>query len=559
MLRMFDEHEVRPVISLNGIWQLTGERGTGPAMVPGVWDTIPAWNGFQGQAVFERQVEVPRDCPVLLRFGGVSHTADVFWDGVHVGSHYNAFTGFDVLLPAVKNGTHTLKVKVDNRFGPDSALHVPNDYMTYGGISRGVEMHLLPGCWISRMSFCALHAEEGYKAQVRVWVRSLADLDGITLNVSVAGACASRELSVRAGETEEVSLELGPVRAEEWDVLKPRLYTLKARLSSGETVLDDLLDRVGFRTVEVKDERILINRRPVEIRGFNRHEDDGNYGCAVTPGSMMQDLYLLLDMGGNSIRTCHYPNDPRFLDLCDELGILVWEEHHARALSGEILRSDVFSRQISACNEEMITQHINHPCIYVWGVLNECESETEFGRELYARNLRQLRELDPGRPVTYATCRLMKDVCLDLADIVSWNIYPLWYENTPPSDMLDELLTWSDAHGAAGKSVLVSEIGAGGIYGFHDGFRRAKWSEERQAEILRQQLEAVFSNPRVSGLYVWQLADVKVDESWFKVRPGTMNNKGVVDTYRRPKLAYGTVKEIFRDRAGGDSGKNTES
>ncbi len=93
--------------------------------------------------------------------------------------------------------------------------------------------------------------------------------------------------------------------------------------------------------------------------------------------------------------------------------------------------------------------------------------------------------------------------------------------------------------------MLITEIGAGAIAGYHDAFRRAKWSEERQADIIREQLTAVFDNKRISGVYVWQFADVRVSEEWFANRPRTMNNKGVVDEMRRPKLAYAVVKEIY--------------
>ncbi|MBQ8137001.1 MAG: hypothetical protein IJ174_06170, partial [Clostridia bacterium] len=95
------------------------------------------------------------------------------------------------------------------------------------------------------------------------------------------------------------------------------------------------------------------------------------------------------------------------------------------------------------------------------------------------------------------------------------------------------------------KPVIVSEIGAGAIYGCHDPFGEAKWSEERQSAILEAQITALLSRPDVTGLFLWQFADVRVAEEWAMKRPRTYNNKGVVDEYRRPKLAYGTVKRLF--------------
>ena len=253
----------------------------------------------------------------------------------------------------------------------------------------------------------------------------------------------------------------------------------------------------------------------------------------------------MLDAGANSVRTCHYPNDPRFLDLCDELGVLVWEEHHARALPMSILETPLFREQEAACNEEMVAQHVNHPCIYIWGVLNECESETEAGREIYRAQLEHLRTLDPTRPVSYASCRFFTDICMDLADVVSWNIYPRWYVDESVKSYSDRLLAWMEEHGAAGKPILITEVGAGGIYGYHDPFARSIWSEERQCDILREQLGTLLANPRLSGIYVWQFADVRVAEEWAMHRPKTQNNKGIVSSLRQPKMSYAAVKELF--------------
>ena len=103
---------------------------------------------------------------------------------------------------------------------------------------------------------------------------------------------------------------------------------------------------------------------------------------------------------------------------------------------------------------------------------------------------------------------------------------------------------WAQSKSEAPKPFIVSEIGAGAIYGFHD-MNHAKWSEERQADILREQLEAVLGNLHIAGVFLWQFADCRVDDSWFGARPKTQNNKGIVDAYRRPKLAWQVVKDIF--------------
>ena len=110
---------------------------------------------------------------------------------------------------------------------------------------------------------------------------------------------------------------------------------------------------------------------------------------------------------------------------------------------------------------------------------------------------------------------------------------------------VERLLDYAKDHGGSGKPFIVSEIGAGAIYGYRSEYS-PKWSEERQAEIIDAQLSDVLSNDEVCGVFVWQFSDVRVDESWFYGRPKSMNNKGIVDEFRRKKLAYDVVKRHFR-------------
>jgi len=552
MQRIFDEHKVRIVKSLDGLWNLTPDNGSGksyPVFVPSVWERIPDLTSFRGVCTYKRSVEIAEPGTYLLKFGGVSHTADVYLDGQFLGHHYNAFTAFQVLAENVTAGSHTLTVVADNRFSEKSALHVPNDYTTYGGINRPVELHKVEEAYIDRMAFSCEETGKGkYLAHVSVFLRALSSIENADVLLSVAGGTEKAAVpALSAGESAEIKLDLAVRNVVPWDVLDAHLYDLTATLSVNGQFTDDLIDRVGFRTVKIEGERILLNGKEVRIKGFNRHEDHGQFGMSLSVDAMMDDLQLILDTGANSLRSCHYPNDPRFLDLCDALGLLVWEENHARQLPSEVFRTDLFREQCRVCNEEMVHQHCNHPGIYIWGLLNECESDTEYGRTVYAEQIAQLRALDPTRPISFASCRKFTDICLDLVEVVSYNIYPRWYEDDSVRHYTEKLVAWMEEHGAKTKPILITEIGAGGIYGYHDPFAKPKWSEERQAEILEEQLTAIHAMPRLSGAYLWQFADVKVADEFALRRPKAQNNKGIVDLYRRPKLAYLTVKKIYHE------------
>lgn len=563
MTRLFDQHHVRATLSLDGPWDYyfprTGtvidpaywQKGVRETMdAPSVWEMLDSRKNYRGQAVARREIAVPKDVRLRLVFKGVSHTARVFLDGRELGGHHNAFTAFALDAGLVKAGLHEILVHVTNEYGGLSALHIPNDYYNYGGISRPAEMQMIADDLLIRY----VHARTLPKgSKWRVVCRAEIVNYGrkpraVTLRSSAAGTLATRSIVLEPGSsTHEWELACGAVKP--WTPDTPALYSLETELLDGDVAVDDLIERIGFRTVAVDGERILLNGEPVFPRGFNRHEDHALYGCAIPVAIMRSDLAQMRAMKANAVRTCHYPNDERFLDLCDEMGFLVWEENHARGLALEKMKHPRFRDQCAACNEEMVRDHYNHPSIFVWGILNECSSETEEGAAMYKEQFDQLRALDRSRPVTFASCRHAQDLCQDMVDIAGWNIYPLWYHNTPVRETLDTLIARREQEGMKGKPLIISEFGAGAIPGYHDPVRRAKWSEERQCDILDAQLGAILTHPRVTGAFIWQFCDVRVDEDRAMSRPRAINDKGAVDDYRRPKLVVETIKRHFAAKA----------
>jgi beta-glucuronidase len=564
MIRLFDEHAVRPVRDLGGQWDFVAEPRAGavdPAglptvfpqrlQVPGCWETHPDWRAYRGKAWLRRPLVQPEAGALRLVFKGASHTARVFLDRQEVGGHYNAYTAFEIALADVPAGEHELLVEVDNSFGPHSALHVENDYYTYGGITRPVAAESIPPQYLRRLHVTPRMGKgRAWSAEVRVEVANLAPAD-VEVSVEVATAGQTLDLgtaTVKGGGAAWLAAVADFPDAQAWSPETPALDLFQALLyaGGGDEPVDDLADRVGFREVMVRGTEILLNGRPIRLRGFNRHEDHGLFGCALPPEAMAHDLDRLQHLGAGAVRTSHYPNDERFLDLCDERGMLVWEENHARGLKLEQMQHPLFRGQALACTREMVEQHFNHPSIVLWGILNECASFTPEGRALYAEQFDLIKRLDPSRPTTFASCHEGKDLCLDLPDVVGFNIYTGWYRDPVEAipRRLEELLAWIERAGGRGKPVILSEFGAAALYGCRSD-TRAKWTEERQADILDAALACYLAHPRLAGALIWQFCDCRVTEGWFGSRPRTYNNKGVLDEYRRAKLAYETVRRRF--------------
>jgi len=208
-----------------------------------------------------------------------------------------------------------------------------------------------------------------------------------------------------------------------------------------------------------------------------------------------------------------------------------------------------FDKQCEDCNREMVENHYNHPCVIIWGILNECASETKEGRLKYQKQYEQIKNMDTSRPTTSATCRHFTDISLDLPDIVSFNMYSGWYKDVPVKERNEEEIEWIKNSGGDDKPIIVSELGAAAIYGYRDR-TRCKWSEERQADIIEENLTVYMNDAPITGVFVWKFADCRVTEEgpWFATRARCHNNKGVVDEYRRPKIAYDIVKNLFLDK-----------
>lgn len=552
MIRTFRTHEIRKQTELSSsLWNFRPCEGplssqNRQVLVPSCWESYPEFSDYRGKAVYSRNIECSGK-NIRLEFKGISHTARIFLDGEQIGSHYNAYTPFSLIRKHPAPGTHLLEVIADNRFSEDSSLHIPNDYYSYGGISRGVLLEELDELYLAYVHITPVHSADGWSAQIEVCVENLSDSPvSVTVCSEILGhMLRTGPVSVPAGGNTLISGALPVPDAPCWSPESPQLCPVHTTLYQDGQPVDDLIERTGFRTVTIDGNRLLLNGRPLRIKGFCRHEDHPQFGCALPPAAIQYDLDTIRHLGANSIRTSHYPNDELFLDLCDELGILVWEENHARGLSQEQMKNPNFEKQCEDCIREMITAHYNHPSIYIWGILNECASDTEYGRRCYQKQYDQIRILDPNRPRSSASCRFKTDLCLGEPEVVSYNIYPEWYVNRPTAEYLEELYRWvQEESEGTGKPFLITEVGAGAVYGYRTP-TQVKWSEEYQAKALEHQLSAILSKEECCGVYIWQYADVRVSEEWFASRPRTMNNKGIVDEYRRRKLSYEVVKRIF--------------
>ncbi|MBQ4137216.1 MAG: beta-glucuronidase, partial [Clostridia bacterium] len=480
-------------------------------------------------------------------FGSVMSDAEVYLDGELIATHYGAFCEFDAIVTGVCPGKHRLCVRADNTIDEKSVPQRLVDWYNYGGIARSVSVEKLSGICVlsSRLEYTLddtlTNAEaklflEVYNAESTSTSTSLsANIDGFTLyngTLTLEGA-EKREI---AGDT----VRINGVRL--WNIGAPELYTLEIR-----TDTDDLYDRVGFRSICVKDGKVMLNNKPIEIRGVNRHDDHPDWGFAFPEGLMGRDVDIIKNLGCNAVRS-HYPNPHAFLDLLDENGIMFWSEIPiwGNGFSEAALADPVILERTMQMHRDMVKYYYNHPCITIWGLHNEIRSGSDEAFEMSKLFYNYLKQNGGGRIVTYASSRPMTDICFEFCDMICINIYFGWYYGDKNSweSFLEEFSARRDALGMSNKPVIFSEFGYAALYGHHT-FDNIRWTEEYQANMLEHCLKLFHSHPMVHGFYVWQLCDMRTSPEPGLNRARGFNNKGLLSEYRKPKAAYFRVKELY--------------
>lgn len=514
--------------------------------VPGVFDTTPAYAGRRGTALYRRQVTTSPNTRLKLKIGGLGLWARIYWDGTIVGADDLPYSGMDFEFEAGSGCSHELVILVDNRldYKRCALFYQYYDFYGFGGIYRSIELHELPALNLERARITPLDIKTGL----------------VAIDLELAGALPARlPFTIAFDHGKEtaycepvtngrVTLKVKVPRFKLWSPRKPHLHAVTIR-----TPDDGLTERFGLRTITTSKGKILLNGKALKLLGYCRHESHMDFGPVQPLPLLIQDLQYLKDLGCNFVRGTHYPQDQRFLDLCDQLGFLVWEESLGWGNKAEHFANPAFFDAQIRQTRLMVRNSHNHPAVIIWGFLNEGKSDLETSREMYSALFKTIRDLDSSRLVTYASNRAERDLFFDQCDVISLNTYPGWYaadtEKTRPLDeivpRLNAFIKHIDTGALKNKPFIISEIGAGAIYGWHDRFR-AMWSEEYQAEYLDIVTRYVAKTPRVAGLSIWHFADARTYTSSYALgRPRTINDKGTLDEYRRPKLAYEVVKKRF--------------
>ncbi|SDN27016.1 beta-glucuronidase [Actinomyces ruminicola] len=585
----------RAVVSLDGVWrfQLDPEdRGQAerwfatplpaprPMPVPASYNDItiaPEVHDHVGPAWYEREAVAPHNLGedrLVLRFGSVTHEARVWVDGVEVAQHTGGYLPFeaDITDHVTAGRDFRITVRVDNRLSWQSipvgflaedaqgrtVQRYFHDFFNYAGIHRSVVLYTRPWIAVTDVTIVTDYATgpEGTAGRVTYTVEA----EGAEHVHVVVKDAAGAEVAHAKGAAGTLTID----NVNLWQPGSGYLYTLEvhARGSADGGASEDVYpQRFGVRTVTVRDSQFLINGEPFYFRGYGRHEDNLVRGKGHDPALMVHDFELMEWQGANSFRTSHYPYAEEVMDYADERGFVVIDETAAVGLNTAIIGGFFGGDPIPLFSEDHVNAHTqaahadhireliardkNHPCVVLWSLANEPESNTEASLRYFEPLAAAAREADPTRPVGYVNVMMgqpAQERVVDLFDVVMLNRYYGWYVNNgdlPAAEagLRAEIDAWIER--APGKPILFTEYGADTLSGMRDLLRRP-WSEEFQVDLLAMYHRVFDAYPQIVGEQMWNFADFQTGTGTTRVGG---NKKGMFTRSREPKQNAFVVRD----------------
>jgi len=517
--------------------------------VPGDWNSqAEKFLYYEGIVWYKKSFDFTKSNPankVYLYFGAVNYEADVYLNGKKLGKHKGGFTPFNFEVPdsVLKSTGNYLVVKVDNTRHKDEVPTVNTDWWNYGGITRDVQLVEVPAAFIQDYS---LHIKKGAGLQplknipVEGWVQLNQWQNAKEVVVEIPELKIKKAFPVTG---DKVAIQFNLPTVQLWAPQTPKLYKVVINTS-----IDRIEDKIGFRTIEVAGKQVLLNGKPLFMRGICIHEE---ISLQMRRAFSKQDALQLLgeakELGCNMVRLAHYPHNENMTRTADSLGVLVWSEIPVY-WTIDFSSADVFEKARTQLTE-MITRDHNRASIIIWSVGNETPVNpvrTNFMHNLInaARSLDSTRLVSAALEVNYQPgVNRIDDPLGEYVDLVAFNEYLGWYAGLPDKC---RSANWEIGYN---KPFFISETGAETLGGFH-GDSLTRWSEEYQEWYYREQMAMLKRMPdNFAGLSPWILCDFRSPRRNNQTFQEGWNNKGLIDQQGRKKKAFAVLKQYYDEKA----------
>lgn len=499
---------------------------------------------FEGTVWYRKQFEyIPKkDKRVFLRFGAVNYRADVYLNGKPIGSHEGGFTPFQFeITDHIEAGPNRIVVKVNNQRQHNGIPGTGYDWLNFGGITREVVIVETNDTYIS-----------DYSVQLKK-----GSLNTVLARVQLSGSRTSQSIVIRIPEakvkykarTDQNGLTDIEFKSafELWSPENPKLYDVII-----ETERDTIRDQIGFRCIEVHGNGILLNKRPLFLKGVNIHEENPYTGSrAYSKEDALILLHAAKDLGCNIVRLAHYPHSENMVREAEKMGLLVWDE---LPVYQHISFSDsTVPVKMENMLKEMIRRDKNRCNVIIWSLSNETYPSTaNRDNELIALTIK-CRQMDSTRLITHVinTQHYLNhafnvwDPLYHHSDLVAINEYLGWYIPWQGKPLATR---WNLV--CPDKPLVISEFGGEALYGNRSGApdEAASWSEEYQADIYEKQIELFNTTPNLSGVFPWLLFDYRSPGRMHPVYQRGYNRKGLLSEKGEKKKAWQVMHNFFKTK-----------
>lgn len=507
--------------------------------VPGDWNTQrESLLYYEGPIWYERDFtyQAKEHTRVFLHVGAANYHSWFWVNGQKVCEHEGGYTSFNCdVTSTLHSGGNFVVAAVDNTRHEDNVPTLETDWWNYGGLIRPVSLIEVPDSFIDQYD---VHLSRTEANTIEGWVHVTGAQSAPTVTVAIPELHASAPATV--DESGRAAIHFNVQGLKRWSPDDPKLYTVQ--ISAGKDAIDEL---IGFRTIETRGTEILLNGKPIFLRGIAIHaEAPYRTGRAWSDKDAETLLGWAKELGCNYVRLAHYPHAETMLRAADRMGILVWSENPVYwALQFD--NPKVLAKAEQQLDEEIGTSR-NHAAIILWSMANETPNtaaRTKFIETLAAR----ARSLDSTRLITAAllvrakgNTKIVDDPLGEALDVIGINEYIGWYEAHPETA---DITTWQIDYQ---KPLIVSEFGGGAKAGLH-GSENERWTEEYEASIYKHQLPMLNKIPQLRGLSPWLLMDFRSPNRPLVGIQDEFNRKGLISEQGQKKQAFYVLQKAYKE------------
>ena len=515
---------------------------SGQLHVPGDWNTQrDSLLFYEGDVWYERSFDYVKSpkTRLFLHFGACNYLAAVYLNGEELGEHEGGFTPFDFeITDRIRAHGNFLVVRIDNTRGKDQVPTTNTDWWNYGGITRPVTLVEVPETFVQNYF---VQLEKGSTRQIAGWVQLNGQRLQQNVTIRIPEAGLSKTFATNSMGRGEFSFSVDLTL---WAPENPKLYTVEI---ASET--DQVTDRIGFRSIEVRGTNILLNRKTAFLRGISIHEEAPMHAArAWNEDDARTLLGWAKELGCNFVRLAHYPHNEAMLRMADQMGLMVWAEVPVYwTIQWE--NPQTLHNAENQLNE-MIARDQNRAALIIYSVGNETpvsDARNRFLRQL----IKDAHSADPTRLVSAAlqstevangdrtTIHVNDPIANDL-DVLGNNEYLGWYTGRPEdADRTDWISQFE-------KPMIMTEFGGDALYGHH-GDTSTRWTEEYQENLYEHQIAMLRRIPFLRGMTPWILKDFRSPRRTLPRFEDYFNRKGLVSDHGEKKKAFFVLQKFYRE------------